>query len=81
MPMSRPSVISTTGADFEPGSSSDMTVQVMRKEWQKARCHKRTPRVAVIVTVLTMTATHGVLCHSSKNIADDIATERLHPEQ
>ena len=31
MPRSRPSVISTTGADFEPGSSNDITVQA-RKE-------------------------------------------------
>jgi hypothetical protein len=27
MPMSRPSVISTTGAEFEPGSSNDITVR------------------------------------------------------
>src|SRR6266702_468859 len=36
--MCRPSVISTTGADFKPGSSSDITMQVVRKEWQREEC-------------------------------------------
>src|ERR1700761_2896188 len=37
IPRSRPSVISTTGADFEPGSSNDITVQA-RKERQGEEC-------------------------------------------
>ena len=52
--ISRPSVISTTGADFKPGSSGDITVQGsaegMAGGRMRALCHKRTPEVAVIVT-------------------------------